>query len=90
MSFPVAELFFELNDTDGDLGIHADIDGGPWTSMLIEGPDDRPLLNIVSSGRLRAQGMTQLAFESAEPSFDELDPSNFFRRFPEGKYEIEA
>ena len=26
--FAVAELFFELNDTDGDLGIHASIDGG--------------------------------------------------------------
>jgi hypothetical protein len=28
--FDVAELFFELNDTDGDLGIHALIDGEAW------------------------------------------------------------
>ena len=90
MPFPVAELFFELNHSDGDLGIHADIDGGPWTSMEIKGPGDRELLNIVSKTRFRAQGLTQLAFESAEPSFDELDPADFFRRFPEGKYEIEA
>ena len=26
--FDEAELFFELNDTDGDLGIHGKIDGG--------------------------------------------------------------
>ncbi|MBA3295970.1 MAG: hypothetical protein H0U19_03475, partial [Acidobacteria bacterium] len=31
MPFPVAELFFELNDSAGDLGIHSNIDGGPWT-----------------------------------------------------------
>jgi len=88
--FARAELFFELNHTDGDLGIHADIDGGVWTTLLVEGPDDRRLLTILSQGRLRRQGLTQLAFESAEPSFDELSPDDFFRRFPEGKYSIEA
>jgi hypothetical protein len=34
--------------------------------------------------------MTQLFFESAEPSFDELDPADFFPRFPEGRYTIEG
>ena len=29
LSLDEHELFFELNDTDGDLGIHASIDGGP-------------------------------------------------------------
>jgi hypothetical protein len=90
MPFPEAELFLELNDTDGDLGIHASIDGGPWTSLAIEGPNERLLLDVVSRGRLSRQGMTQLFFESAEPPFDELAPAVFFRRFPEGKYEIEG
>lgn len=90
MPFPVADLFFELNDSDGDLGIHAEIDGGPWTTLEVDGPGDRNLLTIVSRSRLRTQGLTQLAFESAEPSFDELDPAKFFRRFPEGEYEIEG
>lgn len=85
-----AEIFLELNDTDGDLGLHGSIDGGPWVSISVEGPDDRLLLEIISRGRLRNQGMTQLFFESAEPSFDELDPEKFFGRFPEGEYEIEA
>jgi hypothetical protein len=86
--FAEADLFFELNDTDGDLGLHASIDGGPWTDLAIEGPDDRRLLSIVSRGPLRTQALTQLFFESAEPPFDELDPEDFFRRFPEGRYEI--
>ena len=90
LRFSEAELFLELNHTDGDLGLHASIDGETWTSLSVEGPGDRRLLNLQSLGRLRAQGLTQLAFESAEPTFDELDPAVFFRRFPEGRYEIEG
>src|SRR5688500_2722152 len=74
LPFSEAELFFELNDTDGDLGIHASIDGEPWTNLEIEAPGDRKLLDIISRGSLRRQGMTQLFFESAEPGFDDLDP----------------
>jgi hypothetical protein len=88
--FAEAELFFELNDTDGDLGIHASIDGDAWTELEIEGPGGSELLEIVSIGRLRKQGLTQLFIESAEPPFDELDPADFFRRFPEGRYTIEG
>lgn len=97
-----AQLFFELNDTDGDLGIHASIDGEAWTDLVILGPhggrddisvrrdDNGQLLTIVSRGTLRRQGLTQLSFESAEPSFDELLPETFFARFPEGRYEVVA
>ena len=90
LRFEEAELFLELNNTDGDLGIHSSIDGNTWTNLEIEAPDGRTLLNIASSGRLRAQGLTQLFMESAEPPFDELPPAEFFRRFPEGRYEIEG
>lgn len=88
--FTEAELFFELNDTDGDLGIHASIDGGPYTALEIEDPSGNTILTIAAQGRLAQQGLTQLFLESAEPSFDELAPREFFRRFPEGVYEIEA
>jgi hypothetical protein len=77
-------LFFELNDTDGDLGIHAFIDGDAWKTLEIEGPNEREMLEIQVIGRLRRQGLTELFFESAEPSFDELSPKQFFLRFPEG------
>ena len=84
------ELFFELNDTDGDLGIHASIDGGPYSELEIEDPRGRTVLAIEARRHLRRQGLTQLFMESAEPSFDELSPETFFRRFPEGVYTIEA
>lgn len=88
--FSEARIFFELNDTDGDLGIHASIDGMPWKFLAIEDPSERRILSATPTGRLRRQGLTQFFFESAEPSFDELDPADFFARFPEGTYEIEG
>ncbi|MFQ6005736.1 MAG: hypothetical protein ACE5OQ_09555 [Woeseia sp.] len=86
--FADAEIFFELNNTDGDLGIHALIDGDGWKRLAIEDPDERKMLNVRVKGRLRRQGLTEIFFESAEPTFDELPPGVFFARFPEGEYEI--
>jgi len=39
--FSVANVFFELNNTDGDLGIHALIDGEPWKKLKIEDTTSR-------------------------------------------------
>jgi hypothetical protein len=86
----VAEVFFELNNTDGDLGIHALIDGEPWKRMQIFDVNERHMLAIAARGRLRRQGVTEIFFESAEPTFDELAPEDFFHRFPEGTYEVEG
>jgi hypothetical protein len=88
--FDEASIFFELNDTDGDLGIHALIDGEPWKKLEIEDPRENEILDVKVSGRLRRQGLTEIFFESAEPPFDELLPEEFFDRFPEGTYEIEG
>lgn len=88
--FDVANVFFELNNTDGDLGIHALIDGEPWKRLSIEKPNGNENLKIRLRGSLRQQGLTELFFESAEPTFDELDPEDFFNRFPEGEYEVEG
>lgn len=88
--FDEAYIFFELNHTDGDLGIHAFMDGDAWKRLAIEDQDERVILDVFVRGRLRSQGLTEVFFESAEPSFDELSPSQFFQRFPVGIYEIEA
>lgn len=88
--FSEAELYVELNNTDGDLGIHGSIDGGAYSRLEIEDPTGRKIFNLRAGGRLIKQGLTQLFFESAEPRFSELPPAEFFLRFPEGVYEIEA
>jgi hypothetical protein len=48
------------------------------------------VLRVGAAGRLRQQGLTEIFFESDEPSFDDLSPEEFFDRFLEGKYEIEG
>ncbi|MCP4299516.1 MAG: hypothetical protein GY783_02930 [Gammaproteobacteria bacterium] len=88
--FAEAHVFFELNNTDGDLGIHALIDGDPWKRLRIEDQNERRVLDVKVKGRLRRQGLTEIFFESAEPTFDELSPEEFFDRFPEGTYEVEG
>lgn len=90
LPFDVADVFIELNDTDGDLGLHTFIDGEPWKRVAIEGPNGRDLLKVYVKGRLRRQGINEVFFESAEPGFDELPPEQFLRRFPEGIYEVEG
>ncbi len=85
-----AELFFELNNTDGDLGIHALIDAEAWKSLKIEDPHEREMLSVRAKGRLRLQGLTEIFFESAEPIFEDLLPADFFARFPEGEYDIKG
>ena len=85
--FAVADLFFAQRhrwrfwDSCRNRWRHVDEPGG-------RGPTQ--LLRIVTKGMLHTQGLTQLAFESAEPDFEELDPKDFFARFPEGLYDIEA
>ncbi len=72
------------------LGIHALIDGNAWKRLKIEDPKGRKMLDVKVKGRLKKQGLTEIFFESAEPNFDDLEPEEFFDRFPEGDYEIEG
>ena len=53
-------------------------------------PRRAQILDIRSSGSLRKQGLTELFFESSEPTLDELSIGEFLARFPKGKYEFEG
>ncbi|MBX2882276.1 MAG: hypothetical protein KTR32_20175 [Granulosicoccus sp.] len=88
IEYDEAKIYFELNDTDGDLGLHALVDGDSWRELNIEDPNDRSIFSVNVSNSLLAQGMTEIFFESSEPTFDELDPVDFFARFPAGEYDI--
>jgi len=88
LPFSKALVLLQLNDTDGDPGFHARIDGEPWKRMSIENPAERVVFEVKPRRQLRRQGMTEVSFESHEPPFDELGPDAFFKRFPEGEYEI--
>jgi len=88
--FDEARLYFELNDTDGDIGLHSLVDVDAWRTLSIEDRQGSEIFSVEVEGALAAQGMTEIFFESAEPNFDDLNPADFFARFPEGEYEISA
>jgi hypothetical protein len=87
-AIPLAEkaIYIEINDTDGDAGIQIFLDAEGWDSMQVRDPRGNVVLNILGEGGVGAQGITELFFESAEPSFDEQPLDEFLALFPEGFY----
>jgi hypothetical protein len=81
-----AEIFFEENATDGDLGIQFFLDGEGWKRITIFTPDWRRSVTVSVKGKLGKIGLTEIFSESAEPSFDELPREEFLAMFPEGDY----
>lgn len=81
-----ATMIVEVDATAGDAGVQFFLDGEPWNSMTISGPNGRTLLDIDAKGRLKGWGLTELFAESNEPPFDVVPLEKFKKRFPEGKY----
>jgi hypothetical protein len=81
-----ASLIVEVNATDGDAGLQVFLDGEPWSSMTMSGPDGHRLLAIETDGRLKGYGLTELFSESSEPPFTEFPLEEFKKLFPEGRY----
>lgn len=80
--FAAAELFFELNSTDNDLGLQLflDTDDG-WKRVRVLDPSRQDIILFETGGRLSRLGLTELRFESAEPS-----PEEVLALFPPGEY----
>jgi hypothetical protein len=90
LELEVAQIFFEYNSTDNDLGVHVFLDGDDWKRMKITRPDGQHLFEVRGHGPYAALGMTELFFEGAEPSLDDVELSAFLQQFPEGEYEFEG
>lgn len=90
MPFSRLNIRIEYNATDEDVGVQVLLDGEPWKRVRMLGPLEETLLDIVSRDSLRRQGLTELFFESSEPSLAEVSLDRFLRRFPEGDYDFEG
>ncbi|TDJ77540.1 MAG: MmcQ/YjbR family DNA-binding protein [Planctomycetota bacterium] len=87
IAFEEAELFFEQNATDGDLGLHFKVDGEDSSRLGLVGPNNRVLVDVKVKGNLgQVIGLTELFSESAEPSFDDLPADEFMALFEPGEY----
>ena len=67
-----AEVFFEFNFTDCDLGIQVFVDGSPWRSMTVRDEIGKPVLNVLTRGAWRPEGGAEFSLEGAEPQL--IDP----------------
>jgi hypothetical protein len=83
--FDEARIYFEFNSTDNDLGVQVFLDGDAWNRLKISGPRDREILEIRARGTLGRLGLTELFWESDEPS-----PEEVLALFREGEYEFEG
>ena len=79
--FGEARLFFELNNTDEDLGIHALIDGDAWKLLEIEDPYERTILDVMPSGRL-APGHDRAVLRERRTDLRRIPPAAFFPALP--------
>lgn len=79
-------MIVEVNATDGDAGLQVFLDGEPWKSMRVTGPDGRTILDVTTKERLDGYGLTELFSESSEPPFDVFPLAKFKRLFPAGKH----
>lgn len=81
--FDDAEVFFEFNTTDNDLGLQIFLDAEGWKTVRVADPDRGEIVQITAEGNLSRLGITELRFESAEPS-----PAEVLALFPPGRYEF--
>ena len=81
-------IFFEINDTDGDAGIQLFLDGEGWDTMVVRDPFGEVIFAVAGDAGIGEQGITELFFESAEPSFDEQPLDELLALFPAGIYQF--
>jgi hypothetical protein len=79
--FSDAEVFFEYNVTANDLGFQIFLDADGWDLVSVSGPQESEIVDITAKGPLAELGITELRFESAEPS-----PAQVLGLFPAGHY----
>jgi hypothetical protein len=90
LQYSETRIIIEVNSTDGDAGIQIFLDGEGWAELEVSDPDGEEILEIEADGSVGIQGITELFFESAEPSFDEQTLEELFALFPEGKYRFKG
>lgn len=88
LPFSTSKLLFELNATARDMGVQALLDAEGWETAAIYNPDGKLLLRVRADGSIGKIGVTELFFESAEPSLDDLPMAKLLKMFPEGRYAV--
>ena len=81
VEFADLAVFLEFNSTDDDLGVQIFLDAEGWDRMRARGPGGEKVLDFGAHRALGSLGLTELRFESAEPS-----PAAVLGAIPPGEY----
>jgi hypothetical protein len=84
--FSISRIFIEYNGTANDAGFHVRLDAEDWKELEIVNPKGRTIFEVGGNGGFGRLGMTELFFEGAEPSLDEVPVDELLALFPEGQY----
>jgi hypothetical protein len=88
--FSEAKIIIEVNASDGDGGIQIFVDGDGWNRLEIFDPLGQKIFDVRGSSSVGLTGVTELFFESAEPSFEDLPLDQLLSRFREGNYKFDG
>jgi hypothetical protein len=86
LAFSQARIIIEVNATDGDAGVQIFVDAAGWDTLEVFDPRGEKVFEVRGTGSVGEQGVTELFFESEEPSLEDVPLSELFERFPEGDY----
>jgi hypothetical protein len=82
----ISKIFWEFNSSANDLGVHVALDGEHWKTLRIVNPKGSTIFEVEGKGPYATLGLTELFFEGAEPSLDEVPLEDLLALFPEGTY----
>lgn len=89
-----ARFIFEVNNTDGDIGVQLILDSEPFDSIKGFNPDGQLFFDMQGKNSLKDLGLTENFFESNEPLFRgpeaEITIEEMLDMFPEGEYELQG
>jgi hypothetical protein len=75
--FAAAKLIIEFNSTAEDIGVQMFLDADPWKTVDIIAPNGKLIFEVDGRSNVRRLGMTELFFESHEPSINDLSIPEF-------------
>jgi hypothetical protein len=94
VEFDEAEIFFEFNSTDNDIGIQIFFDAEGWEDVEVEDPEGDTIFEVENDEGLKDIGSTEVFTESEEPELDENDLAaeiaEFQSQFPAGTYNFKG
>lgn len=88
VEFAEAQIFIEYNSSANDLGFHVRLDAEDWKAVKIAKPNGATIMEITPKGAFGNFGLSELFFEGAEPSLDEVPLATLLGLFPEGRYKF--